>query len=161
MTSLTATKDDPKGCTRTTVPVAPFTSPFIGWSVQKLKDHFVENVTDFLKFTAYTFIVLDERTEQDETCCLVSIFSDPEDYDSDTPLEEHGGYVVTPTNKPSTARSDFYVAAEVLVPIEARDHAFNEGTRREWYENGEFLYTKERMIDLMGPDYNMKTLMES
>ena len=161
MTSLTTTKDTPRSCVRTTVPVAPFTSPFIGWSVQDLKDHFVANVTDFYKFTAYTFIVLDERTEQEETCCLVSVLSDPEDYDSDTPLEESGCYAVTATNKPSTARSDFYVASEVLVPIEMREHAMNEGTRSEWYENGECLYTKERMIELQGPDYNMKTMMES
>jgi len=35
----------------------------------------------------------------------------------------------------------------------------NEGTSQAWREDGgerEFLYTKERMIELMGPDFNMR-----
>ena len=57
------------------------------------------------------------------------------------------------------ARSDFYVAVEVLIQVDARSHRLNEGVRPEWKDpdhGGEILYTKERMIELMGPEYNQR-----
>lgn len=56
----------------------------------------------------------------------------------------------------STAIADFYVAVELLIPVEMRSHGLNEGTKEAWREGGEFLYTRERMVELMGSEYNMK-----
>jgi hypothetical protein len=46
-----------------------------------------------------------------------------------------------------------------LIPVDVRSHGLNGRTSREWREDegkGEFLYTKERMIELMGPEFNMR-----
>jgi hypothetical protein len=98
-----------------------------------------------LKFTGNTFIVLDKRTEQDETCQIVSvsILEDPEEEDSDA---------AHPMNNLSTARADFYVALQTLVPVEVMNYALNEGTSSEWREAGdEFVYTKERVEKVEPP----------
>lgn len=145
MTSLLITKNDAKSCTNVTVPVTLFETPFIGWSIPELKAHYIGNVTDPLKFTANTFIVLDKRTEQDETCQIVSasILEDPEEEDSGA---------AHPMNKLSTARADFYVALQTLVPVEVMTYALNEGPGSEWRAAGdEFLYTKERVEKVEAP----------
>jgi hypothetical protein len=89
------------------------------------------------RFNSLTSIVLDDQTEKDETCRIVSVLSDPNDYNDvgvDLPNEERGDIFVTHKNKPSTARADFYVALEVLIPIDVRSHALNEGIYEEWRE---------------------------
>lgn len=76
---------------------------------------------------------------RDETCRIVSVI--PEVVDEEV----------------STARADFYVAVEVLIPAEMRCHRLNEGTRQAWREEGgEFLYTRERMVEFMGSEIYMK-----
>lgn len=100
------------------------------------------------KFSSFVFIVLDERSIQDETAQIVSIYPDPADA----------------TRATLTARADFFVAVEVLIPVDVMSHALNEGQGDEFKENGgqgEVLYTKERMIAEMGPDWNMKDAFES
>ena len=81
----------------------------------------------------------------DETCCIVSVRVEPSD-----PQPE--GYI--------TARADFYVAVEVLIPVDVMSHVLNEAEtgNDKWKDKdgGGILYTKERMIELMGPDFNMK-----
>jgi len=87
---------------------------------------------------------LDDRTKKDETCRIISLLRD---------------YTEPDPNALATARADLFVAVEVLVPVDVRNHRLNEGTSREWREGegrGEFLYTKERMIELMGPEFNMR-----
>jgi len=134
----------------------------------QLKSHYIDQIPKGGTFNSLTFIVLDDRTEKDETCRIVSVLSDPSDYedvDVDFPKEDRGDFFVTHKNKPSTARADFYVALETLVPIDVRSHALNEGTSEEWREEGvdgekgEFFYTKERTIELMGPNFNMRDML--
>ena len=123
-----------------TVPTPLFKSPVIGWSLEQIRGHFV-NKTKEGKFTSFVFIVLDERSEPDETCQLVSIL--PLDFSDNLEL----------------ARSDFYVPVEALIHVEKQSMRLNEGSRNEWRNSkygGEFLYTKERMIELMGPDFDMR-----
>jgi hypothetical protein len=62
---------------------------------------------------------VNDQTAKDETCCIVSVLSDPNDSNDvgvDLPNEERGDFFVTHKNKPSTARADFYIALEVLNP---------------------------------------------
>lgn len=57
----------------------------------------------------------------------------------------------------STARADFYVAVEVLIPVETRSHRLNEGIKATWREDdGQVLFTKERVTEMMGEDYKFK-----
>jgi hypothetical protein len=143
--SLTrAIDDDPANCLPATIPTSAFQSPVLGWSLQQLREHYETQIPETGGiFSSFVFIVLDERTTQDETCRIVSIYPDPLD----------------PTAATITARADFYVAVEVLIPVDVRSHILNEGQGDENKEDGgqgEVLYTKERMIAEMGPDFNMK-----
>jgi len=110
-----------------------------------LREHYIDQIPESeRKFSSFTFIVLDNQTTMDETCRIVSILPD---------------YTERDPNASTTARADFFVAVEVLIPVDVRSHRLNEGTSREWREDegkGEFLYTKERMIELMGPEFNMR-----
>lgn len=143
--SIKQSRDDPKSCHATTVPTKRFQSPFIGWSITQLKDHYIEYVPETgFHFSSLTYIVLDERTLVDETCCLVSIRVEPSD-----PQPE--GYI--------TARADFYVPVEVLIPVDVMVCVMNEAedeTSKDEY--GCILYTKERMIERMGPNFNMNII---
>lgn len=145
MDSLTRAKDNPAACVPATVPTPPFQSPVIGWSLQQLREHYIDQIPESQKkFSSFTFLVLDNRSEQDETCRLVCILRDRTDPDP---------------NACATARADFFVAREVLIPVDVQSTRLNEGTSQAWREDGgerEFLYTKERMIELMGPDFNMR-----
>jgi hypothetical protein len=147
--SLTRAKDDPASCAPATVPIAPFQSPVIGWSLQQLREHYIDQIPESKgKFGSFTFIVLDNRTKKDETCRIVSLLPD---------------YTEPDPNASVTARADFFVAVEVLIPVDVRSHRLNEGMGRQWREddgNGEFLYTKERMIEFMGPEFNMRDYLK-
>jgi hypothetical protein len=88
------------------------------------------------------FIVLDERSVRDETCRVVCTI--PE-------RDEGPG--------PTIARADFYVAVELLIPAEMRTHRLNEGTSEAWRDEGAgFLYTRDRMVELMGSEFNAKDI---
>lgn len=127
-------------CSYAKPPTGPFTSPFLNHTVAQLKEHFLSLPDNRRFFSSYTFIVLDERSIRDKTCLIVSTI--PE-YESDKDL--------------STARADFYVAVEVLIPVEMRTHRLNEGIKAIWREDdGQVLFTKERMAELMGGDYKFK-----
>lgn len=127
-------------CSYAKPPTGPFTSPFLNHTVAQLKEHFLSLPDNRRFFSSYTFIVLDERSIRDETCLIVSII--PE-YESDEDL--------------STARADFYVAVEVLIPAEMRSHRLNEGIKATWREDdGQVFFTRERMAEMMGRDYKFK-----
>ena len=61
---------------RTRTPVASFTSPFIGYTLENLRVRWRELFRDPYPvnspFTARTFIALDKRSEEDGTCIVVS-----------------------------------------------------------------------------------------
>ena len=82
--------------------------------------------------------MLDERTLEDETCRIVSVRPNP-----------YSGEAIT------TARADFWVAVEVLIPPDVPTFHLNEGKGDKWREGedrkGEVLYTRERMAEVMGP----------
>jgi hypothetical protein len=127
-------------CTFAKPPTAPFTSPFLNHTLAQLKEHFLSLPDDSRFFSAYTFIVLDERSIRDETCLLVSTI--PE-YESNEDL--------------STARSDFYVAVQTLIPVEMRTHRLTEGLKPTPGEpDGKVLFTKESMAEEMGQDWKIK-----
>lgn len=130
---------DHRSCV-STIPTAPFQSPFIGRSHEQLKEHFIKELPE-PEFTAITFVVLDERTKKDDTCCIVSI-----------------------SEGLSTARSDFFVALEVLTPIDVRAHELSEALGSSCTDTAAgtgFLHTKEKMIELMGPENSQRRYWEA
>ena len=96
-------------------------------------------------FSAFMFIVLDNQTLKDETCRIVSVRPNP---------------IETNSKDPVTARADFFVALEVLIPPDVPTFYLNKGRGDEWREvedrSGEILYTKEGMIEQMGPRLYVK-----
>jgi len=102
-------------------------------------------------FSSFVFIVLDERTLKDETCRIVSIRTEPTDSEPKDPI---------------TLRADFYVAVETLILADVMTIVLNErmeGARDDWREDngkGEFLYTRQRIIDIMPLGYIPKTYGE-
>ena len=57
--SLTCSKHNPKSCYTVVVPTKPFQSPFIGWFISQLKEHYLEYVQKPIPILALTFVILD------------------------------------------------------------------------------------------------------
>jgi hypothetical protein len=127
-------------CTFAKPPTAPFTSPFLNHTLGQLREHFMSFPDIGHFFSTFTFIVLDERSIRDETCLIVTTIPG---YGSDKDLE--------------TARADFYIAVQVLIPVEMRSHRLTEMFNDTWRDDdGQVLFTKERMAEMMGKDWKSK-----
>jgi hypothetical protein len=101
---------------RTHLPIAPFRSEFIGMSKEELVPIFREMVGgegDGIHANC-NFVVLDEQTLRDGTCCGVSLLADFQ-----------------------TLRADFTMAIEILCAAEINLESLDEGAFSEFYERGE------------------------
>jgi hypothetical protein len=100
----------------THLPIAPFRSEFLGMSVGELATRFNEVVRGDGRSTHAncSFVVLDEQTIADGTCCGVSLLVDLQ-----------------------TLRADFSMALEILGAAEINLESLDEGAYSEFYEKGE------------------------
>jgi len=106
------------GATR---PAKAFTSPFLGETIEQVRDWFVANITPIDDgFTGFSFLVLDSQTVEDNTCLLVCTLFD----------------------ELQTVRCDFDVAQTQIFSIEFGSEGMNDGTRDLFMETGEVM-TKE------------------
>jgi len=150
---LLRARNNPSNVKLATIPTPPFQSPVVGWSIQEVKDHYMDYIPDDEGlFTHYTFIVLDERTLKDETCSIVSISTFDELRD-DTIGQDDSPFTKYP---PIVARADFWVALEALIyPESTITKILNDGIPKSWKEaeedGGQFLYTKQRYREMFGP----------
>ena len=90
----------------TTVPVAPFVSPFIGWHLDAIVSAFDKQHQglDGSRYGTGNFVILDERSIQDKTCLIVDHIS----------------------GKTLTLRSDFEMAINVFQGSEVMAWSFDE-----------------------------------
>ena len=99
---------------RSQAPFPDFETPFIGWSTDDLRTEFrmlfIDSKERKRPFTSRTFIVLDERSIEDETCMIVS--------DS---IEK------------CDARADLFIPLEILAAPEGGSHELNEGAKEKDY----------------------------
>ena len=108
------------GATR---PATAFTSPFLGESIEQVSNWFDENIEPISNgFTGISFLVMDSRTVEDNTCLLVC-------------AEEE--------DKLQTLRCDFKVAQSQITSIEFGNEGMENGIRDLFLETGEVM-TKEK-----------------
>jgi hypothetical protein len=107
------------GATR---PAKAFTSPFLGETVEQVSDWFVANIRPIDNgFTAFSFLVMDSQTVEDNTCLLVCNLLDSE---------------------VETVRCDFDVAQSQINSIEFGCEGMRDGYRDLFMDTGEVM-TKE------------------
>ena len=103
------------GATR---PAKAFTSPFLGETIEQVRDWFVafiEPISD--GYTAFSFLVLDSQTVEDNTCLLVcTLFGELE-----------------------TVRCDFDVAQIQIVSLEFGSEGMRDGIRDLFMDTGEVM----------------------
>ena len=110
------------GATR---PAKAFTSPFLGETIEQVRDWFVANITPIDDgYTAFSFLIMDSQTVKDNTCLLVCTLSD----------------------EIQTVRCDFDVAQLQILSIEYGSEGMRDGTRDLFIDTGEIM-TKE-MYDI-------------
>ena len=106
------------GATR---PIRAFTSPFLGETIEQVRDWFVANIRPIDDgYTAFSFLVLDSQTVEDNTCLLVCTLFD----------------------ELQTVRCDFDVAQTQILCIEFGNEGMKDGIRDLFMETGEVM-TKE------------------
>jgi hypothetical protein len=115
-----------------------FRSPFEGSSLEDIVAWFDDAIDERKledRLAVNSLIILDERTLRDESTALV---------------------VSTLGNETRTARAEFWVAAEVLIPPEMGPMALNEGfteeEERTFKRRGEWWYTRADWQRLVGED---------
>lgn len=107
------------GATR---PGEAFKSPFLGESIEEVSDWFVNNIAPSVNaFTEYSFLVMDSRTAEDNTCLLVCTLDD----------------------ELKTLRCGFDVAQLQISSIEYGDAGMEDGIRDLFMEAGAVM-TREK-----------------
>lgn len=83
--------------TRSTAPMASFTSPFAGMTPSEVNAIFLEHIVPLRLLTNRQFVILDEQSIQDHSCLIV-----------------HGGKNFAPGDEMTFLRTDFYVAMNMV-----------------------------------------------
>ena len=127
------------GATR---PAEAFTSPFLGETIEQVRDWFVANITPIDNgYTGFSFLVLDSQTVEDNTCLFVCTLFD----------------------ELQTVRCDFYVAQTQIKSIEFGSEGMEDGTRDLFMKTGQVmtdelydmavegrLYVKDGKLKILG-----------
>jgi len=98
----------------TEAPVVFFTSPFEGITLAQVNDIFAERIGPVKIFTKGTFIVLDQRTLQDESCLILS-----------------GAELFEPENERHWLRTDFSLSLLFVLAAELGVTDLGEGLSRD------------------------------
>jgi len=106
------------GATR---PAKALRSPFLGESIEEVCDWFINNIAPGDVFTAHSFLVMDSRTVEDNTCLLVCTLGD----------------------ELKTLRCDFEVAQLQISSIEYGGAGMEDGIRDLFMKSGAVM-TREK-----------------
>jgi len=116
------------GATR---PAKAFRSPFVGESIEQVGDWFVKNIEPSDEYTHYSFVVMDSRTAEDNTCIVV--------WATDDEVESF--------------RCDFNVAQLEINSLEFGSEGVRDGLRDLFLETGEVMTKEKRDLAINGGLY--------
>jgi hypothetical protein len=99
--------------TRSTAPMASFTSPFVGMSPAEVNAVFLEHIAPLELLAHRHFVILDKESIDDDSCLIV-----------------HGGKDFDPEDETTFLRTDFYVVMNLVSSAELGVDELGEGLER-------------------------------